>query len=162
MTRPGTDARRSGRLLESGGTTAQRFDFLTFKTSEHSDVTCRPPMVLADLAAAPGRRWPVHCTGHSETTKTTFTQTGVVTFVGRDVIEVGRESVPALHAREDLRLSGGQAGEVRTDIWFATASGLPLKEVHLIRVASPAPAPLNHVTYTELGNWQLTSMTSRT
>ena len=151
-----------GRLVETGGTTGQRFDFLTFKTSEHSDVTCKPPIVLADVAAAPGRHWPVQCTGHSETTKTTFAQTGVSVFVGREVIEVGRKSVPALHTREDLRLSGGQTGEVRVDVWFATASGLPLKEAHLIRVASPAPAPLNHVTYTEIGNWQLTSTTPRT
>jgi hypothetical protein len=26
-------------------------------------------------------------------------------------------------------------------------------------VVSPAPAPLNHVTYAESGHWQLTSLT---
>lgn len=154
--------RTNGKLLESGGTTDQRFDFVTFKMSEHSTVTCDPPIVVADADAKPGATSRVRCTGHSQTTKTTFTQAGVSTFVGREAVVVGGASIPSLHTREDMLLSGGQTGAVRVDIWFALTDGLPLKEVHSIRVVSPAPAPLNHVTYTELGGWQLTSMTPRT
>lgn len=151
-----------GRLVESGGTTTQRFDFVSFKMSEHSSVTCDPPFVVADLAGAPGATTPVRCVGRSETTKSTFTQAGTATFVGREHVTVGDASVPALHTREDLLLTGGQTGEVRFDVWFAAANGLPLKESHSINVVSPAPAPLDHVTYSELGRWQLQSMTPRT
>ncbi len=153
---------KGGKLLESGGTTEQRFDFGFFATGEHTDVTCNPPIVVADLAAPPGTRSPIHCSGRSRTTKATFEQTGVATFIGREAVLVGGVAVPGLHTREDMRLRGGQTGEVHFDIWFAPANGLPLKETHSIRVVSPAPAPINHVTYTEHGTWQLTSEAPRT
>jgi len=149
------------KLVESGGTADQRFDFVAFKTGEHSKTVCTPPFVVADLDAAPGTSTPVHCTGRSETTKTTFRQDGTATYVGRDTVRVGGVGIPALHTREDLLLSGGQTGSVHIDIWFAAANGLPLKEAHGINVESPAPAPINHVNYSEHGSWQLTSMTPR-
>ncbi len=150
------------RSTESGGTTDQRFDFVTFKTSEHSDMTCRPPGVVADLAAVPGASSPVRCIGRSQTTKTTFTQAGTAVFVGRETVVVGGVRVAAVHRREDLHMTGDQTGEVRIDVWFALSDFLPLKEAHTIRVVSSAPAPLNHVTYSEHGTWQLTSLTPRT
>ena len=153
---------KGGKLFESGGTADQRFDFVSFKMGEHSVTTCTPPVVIADLAATPGSTVPVHCTGRSRTTKTTFTQTGVAVFVGRETVEVGKVRVPAVHTREELTLTGGQTGNSTVDIWFAVSDGLPLKESHIIKVVSPAPAPLEHVTYTELGRWQLTSTTPRT
>jgi len=149
------------KLVEAGGTADQRFDFLAFKTSEHSVTVCTPPFVVADLSAAPGTSVPVHCSGRSQTTKSTSTQAGTATYVGRETVTVGAARVPALHTRQDLRLSGGQTGEVHIDIWFAAADGLPLKESHAISVGSSAPAPINHVTYTELGSWHLTSLTPR-
>ena len=153
---------KDGTLTESGGTTGQRFDFVTFKMSEHSGVACDPPIVVADLTARPGATFPVHCTGRSQTTKSTFTQAGTATFVGRETVTVGRVGVAAVHTREDLLLTGGQTGQVRVDLWSAVANGLPLKEAHSIRVVSPAPPPLNQVTYAELGSWELKSLTPRT
>ncbi len=148
-------------LVESGGTADQRFDFVTFKMGDHSRIRCNPPTVVVKRGAAPGASAPVHCSGHSQTTGQTFTQSGTATFVGRDVVRVGSVSVPGLHVREAMRLSGGQTGDLRVDIWFASTNGLPLKETHRIRVLSPAPAPLGHVTYVERGSWHLTSMTPR-
>ncbi len=83
-----------GRLTESGGSTDQRFDFVTFDTSEHSEITCEPAIV----------------------------------------------------------------------VWFALADGMPLEEEHSINVVSsaPAPAPINHVSYSESGSFRLTSMMPRT
>jgi hypothetical protein len=149
------------KLVESGGTADQRFDFVAFKTGEHSYTACTPPFVVADLAANPGTFTPVHCTGRSDTTKAMFAQNGTATYVGRDTVTVGGLDVPALHAREDLHLNGGQTGDVHIDIWFAASDGLPLKEAHSISVDSPAPAPINHVNYSEQGTWQLTSMIPR-
>ena len=59
-------------------------------------------------------------------------------------------------------MSGDQTGDVAVDTWFAESDGLPLKETHDIRVVSPAPAPIDHVTYSERGSWRLTSLTPRT
>lgn len=153
---------KGAKLLESGGTTDQRFDFVAFSTAEHTDITCAPPITVADLAATPGTTSPVRCTG-----RFTNHQDDVPT--DRDLhLRRARERCrrrrgdPRSAPREDLRLSGGQTGEVHIDIWFAATNGLPLKEEHSISVASPAPAPLNHVTYTERGSWQLRSMTPRT
>ena len=151
-----------GTLTESGSITDQRFDFVAFKTSEHSDISCVPPLVVADPSAAPGTSTPMRCSGHSQTTKASFTQTGTETYVGRETVMVRGVPVPALHTREDMQTKGTQNGDSKIDIWFALSNGLPLKETHSIEIVSPAPAPINHVTYTERGSWQLTSMTPRT
>jgi len=153
---------RGGQLVETGGRTDQRFDFVTFKMSEHSTVTCEPPIVLADPAARAGTATAVRCTGHSSTTNANFTQSGTATFVGRESVMVAGTPVSAFHTREALALSGDQTGAVHIDLWVATNDGLPLRERHDINVVSGAPAPLDHVTYTEQGSWTLTSLTPRT
>lgn len=150
---------RGTRLVETGGTAVQEFDFVAFKQSEHSAVTCDPPIALFDIRATPGTTWPARCVSSSETTKAENLQTGTVTFVGRDTVTVGAEKVSALHVRQDLALSGDQRGTVRIEMWFAEADALPLRETHDIDVVSPAPAPINEVTYREVGEWTLTSRT---
>jgi hypothetical protein len=150
------------RLTESGGATTQKFDFATFKMAEHSTITCDPPFVVADLDARPGTSWPVRCEGRSQTTKATFVQRGSATFVGRETLTVGSADVPTVHTRERMRLSGGQTGTTEVDIWLRATDGLPVREVHSIRVVSPAPPPLGHVTYAEDGEWRLQSTTPRT
>ena len=149
-------------LTESGNTTDQRFDFVAFKVSEHSQITCAPPIVVADPSAAPGTSAPMRCTGRSQTTKASFTQTGTARFVGLETVTIGSVQVPAMHTREDVLTNGTQHGASHIDIWFALSNGLPLKETHSINIVSPAPAPIDNVTYTEHGSWQLTSMTPRT
>ena len=144
-------------LRETGGTALQEFDFVAFKQSEHSTVTCNPPMTLFDLDARPGTTWPVHCTGHSQTTGTDVVQAGTTTLVGRETVTIDNEPIDAVHVRQDLVLSADQRGTVKIDTWFATADALPLRETHDLHVISPAPAPLNEVTYREVGEWTLTS-----
>ncbi len=151
-----------GKLVETGGTTDQRFDFVAFQQREHSVVTCDPPMTLADLNARPGTTWPVHCVGHSETTKTTLYQDGTSTFVGFEDIVIAGKPVRAIHNVEVLRTSGDQQGELHQDLWLDASNGLPLKEAHDIHIVSPAPKPINEVTYTERGSWQIASLTPRT
>jgi hypothetical protein len=146
-------------LLEQGGTADQKFDFVAFKQREHSATTCVPSAVVADGRARAGDQRTIHCTVHSQTTHTDAVQTGTVTFVGREAVNVGGHAVAALHTHEEMHLSGGQTGTVTVDVWFAQSNGLPLREQHAIRVVSSAPAPINHVTYSETGTWQLTSLT---
>jgi hypothetical protein len=151
-----------GRLVEPGGTTDQHFDFGVFSQSEHTDVVCDPPTVLFDPAFADGHVGPVRCVGRSETTNADMVQRGQVTFVGRTTVRVGTTPVPALHYRQDVRITGGQHGSSHESVWLAADTGLPVREERAIEVVSPAPSPINTVTYRERGAWRLTSLTPRT
>lgn len=82
--------------------------------------------------------------------------------VGRTTVVVGGTRVPALHYSQSFKLTGDQSGAQHEDFWLAAANGLPLQEERTISVNSPAPSPLNQVTYTEHGSWRLTSLTPRT
>ncbi|MGZ4688822.1 MAG: hypothetical protein ACXVKA_11140 [Acidimicrobiia bacterium] len=152
----------NGRFVEHGNSTDQKFDFGVMSQSEHTEVVCRPPIVLADPANAPGDHDPVRCTGHSQTTQATMNQRGRVTFVGSATVVVSGRRVAALHVKQDFAITGDQTGSTHEELWIARDSGLPLRERRTIRVVSPAPAPLFHVTYSERGGWHLTSMTPRT
>jgi hypothetical protein len=145
-------------LVETGGTAVQEFDFVAFTQTEHSSVTCAPPFTVLDTTAEPGATWPVTCRTSSETTKTDAEQTGTMTFVGPETLTIGTERIPAMHVRQDLVMRADQHGAIHIDNWFATADGLPLREKHDIEVVSPAPAPINEVTYREVGEWTLTSL----
>jgi hypothetical protein len=151
-----------GKLRETGGTTDQKFDFGFFKQSEHSVVTCDRPVLVADLAAPPGTVHDMHCTGRSTTTDSAMTQTGTFTLVGPDTVDVGGQDVAAVHGRQEVKVSGDQTGTVRLDIWFAASDGLPLREEHHISVVSPAPSPIDEVTYTEDGAWKVSSLSPTT
>ncbi len=152
---------RAGRLVERGNTTDQKFDFGALSQSEHTDVVCDPPTTLYNPTAKPGTRVPVRCTGHSQTTNADMTQRGTITFVGRTTLVVGTTRVPVVHYVQVIKITGDQEGSQREEVWLAASSGLPVREERTITVVSPAPAPLNHVTYTEHGSWRLTSLTPR-
>jgi hypothetical protein len=151
-----------GGLVERGSTTEQKFDFGPMSQSERTVVVCRPPTTIWAPGMRPGHRESLRCRGHSETTKTDMTQRGRVTFVGRTTVLVGSRRIPALHFTQDIEVSGGQSGSTHEAVWLAEKDGLPLREERTVSIVSPAPAPLNHVTYTEHGRWQLTSLAPRT
>ncbi len=150
------------RLVEQGNTVDQKFDFGALSQSEHTATVCRPAITLTDPTSRRGDRQPVRCVGRSQTTKTTSSQRGVLTFVGPSAITVGGSRVPALHFSQNLTLTGGQKGSQHEELWIAATNGLPLREQRRITVVSSAPAPLNEVTYSEQGTWTLTSMKRRT
>lgn len=151
-----------GRLVERGGTTDQKFNFGFLTQSEHSVVTCDPPTTVSDPTTAPGDRVPVRCSGRSVTTKADMTQRGSMTFIGRTSVLVNGTRVAARHYAQDFTITGDQTGSQHEDVWIAAENALPLREERSITVVSPAPAPLNRVTYTERGSWRLTSLTPRT
>jgi hypothetical protein len=150
-----------GRLIERGNATDQKFDFGPLSQSEHTEIVCDPPVVLYDPAAVPGQHHPVRCRGRSQTTKASQVQRGRITLVGHTTVVVGGTRVPAAHLRQDVTITGDQRGSDHEDLWIATADGLPLRDEHRITVESPAPAPLNQVTYSEHGSWLLTTLEPR-
>jgi hypothetical protein len=149
-----------GQWVERQNTTEQKFDFGPFSQQEHTRVSCSPPTVYP-RNARPGSSTPVMCTGVSSTTDATQRQRGRLTFVGPATVRVGRTRVPALHFRQQVRISGEQRGSSEEEVWLATSDGLPLRESRSIRVVSPAPAPINEATYTERGAWRLTALEPR-
>jgi hypothetical protein len=152
---------RDGKLVERGGTTRQRFDFVAFKVDETSRFTCDPALTVIDPQAEPGASWPTRCVGTSERTSTTVYSEGTTRFVGRETLDVGGTPVEALHYRSDRTLRGDQTGEEHNDTWFAASDGRVLRNARDIEVVSPAPAPLDSVTYTEQGDYRLASMAPR-
>jgi hypothetical protein len=150
-----------GRLVARGDVTEQKFDFGPLSQSERTVVRCRRVTTLYDPSFVSGHRGPVQCSGHSATTKANLTQNGHTTFVGRTTVRVGTTRVPALHYVQDVTISGDQTGSSHEAVWLRATDGLPLREQRTVSVVSPAPAPINHVTYSEHGSWQLTSLTPR-
>jgi hypothetical protein len=155
-----TRCETDGQWVERQNTTEQKFDFGPFSQQEHARITCSPPTVFP-RNASPGSSTKVRCTGFSETTNATQRQRGRLTFVGPTTVRVGDTRVPALHFRQKTEISGEQHGASEEEIWLATSDGLPLRESRDIRVVSPGPAPINEVTYTERGEWRLTSLEPR-
>ena len=152
-----------GQLVERGGTTHQKFDFVAFKMDETSRLVCDPPFVALNPRAhesatawrrtAPGiRRRPVRICRRSARCNTP---------AAANLDIVGRH-VPALHYIADRTLTGDQSGREHVEMWFAERNGLPLRNEREIVVASPAPAPLNSVTYEERGHWQITNIEVQT
>ncbi len=143
-----------GRLVEHGDVTEQKFDFGPLSQSERTVVRCRPVDNAVRPELRPGHRGRVQCTGHSATTKANMTQNGHNTFVGRTTVRVGTTRVAALHFVQDVTISGDQTGTSHEAVWIRATDGLPLREERTVSVVSPAPAPINHVTYSEHGSWQ--------
>jgi hypothetical protein len=153
--------RDGARIREGGGTTVQKFDFVAYTVDEHSTITCDPPFVIVDTDAHAGDTTTSNCKGHSTTTNGDMVTTGTVRFVAREQLTVDGTTVPVLHYRADRIISGDQTGHESSDFWFATDDGMLVRNERDIEVASPAPAPLNSVTYREHGWFQLASLTPR-
>ena len=144
-----------GRLVERTSSGYQAFDFGVLV--ENTTVSnCDPPDLVLRLDAEAGDRWPTHCEGSSEEQGTTIVSDGTNTFVGVEELEIGGRTVRALHQRLQRTLSGDQNGTQDDHIWYAEADGLLLRAELSIRAESPSP--VGTVTYTESGEFQLTSL----
>ncbi len=153
---------RDGKLVELGGTTDQKFDFAAFQMDETSRLVCDPPFVAFDREVHSGDTVATHCRGHSETTGTDMSSDGTMRFAGRETVVVAGRRLAALHYAADRKLTGDQHGQEHLDMWLSAANGLPLRNDRHITVVSPAPAPLDSVTYEERGHWELASERVRT
>jgi hypothetical protein len=141
------------RLLEEGSTVFQSFDFVAATVDDETVFTCDPPSVVIDLAASPGDSWPASCDGASEARGTSTRSAGDTEFLGEDTIEIAGEEVRSLHYRHDRTITGDQTGVNRVEHWYDAATGLLLKGVREVEVASPSP--IGDVTYTESGSFVL-------
>jgi hypothetical protein len=149
---------QEGRLVERRSSGYQAFDFgVLVENTTVSD--CEPPDLVLRLDADPGDSWTTHCEGSSPEQGTTIVSDGTNTFVGVEELRIGGRTVRALHQRLQRTLSGDQQGTQDDHLWYAEADGLLLRAELSIRAETPSP--VGSVTYTESGEFQLTSLEPR-
>jgi uncharacterized protein (DUF2237 family) len=142
-------------LLDDGGSSFQRFDFVAMQVSDTNVFTCEQPAERVRIDAEPGDRWEQTCTGSSEEMGTEVTSRGTNTFVDLDELEIDGEPVGALHYHLQRTLSGDQEGTEDAHHWYSVVDGMLLRAEVDTRVVSPSP--IGDVTYTEQGSFQLST-----
>jgi len=147
---------RNGGLVELGGQTFERWNFVFTTYDSTTTSTCNPASVAIRSYMQPGEEWKQQCRNMSSGTKGESLSSGPYTFVGDDVIEVGGVRVPAYHFRQERTLTGSQTGSQITDQWFAQKNGLPLRNVRTDTVHTKTI--VGSSTYTEDGTFQLTAL----
>jgi hypothetical protein len=149
---------RDETLVEIGGEVHQRFEFVGFSVDDVFTFTCRDAVSVRPSAEV-GDSWSRPCRGSNDS-GTESIMGGEYRFLGTDRLRIGTRSLRAYHYREHREISGDQSGETTIDLWFSVTDGLPLRNERSIEVESPSP--VGTVTYTETGEWQLTSLRPRT
>ena len=147
---------RRGGLVELGGQTFERWDFVFTKYDSTSSFTCSPPSITIRAVMHAGDHWQQACRGKSSGTKGEAVTAGPYTFVGDENVTVGATSVPAYHFRQVRTLTGSQTGTQRADVWFSRANGLPLRNERAVTVHTDTI--IGSSTYTEHGEFHLTSL----
>jgi len=148
---------RDGGLVERGGETFERWDFVFTTYDSTSTFTCDPPSVAIRATMHAGDRWQQRCTGTSSGTKGTATTAGPYTFVGEERLTIGGTALAAYHFRQERTIGGSQTGTQTSELWFAVKDGLPLRNERDQTVHTDTP--IGSSTYTEHGSFELTSLT---
>ena len=146
----------SGDLWEAGGQTWQLWAVGPLNFTNLSSFTCAPGSMAVPAHAAPGQVWHSRCVGTNTGVKGTTVSAGPYRFLGLDTLRVGGTSVPAAHFLRLRTDTGAQSGTERSEVWFATATGLPLRVVQDVEVKSSTP--FGSSTYTQTGVLALQSL----
>jgi hypothetical protein len=148
---------RDGGLVELGGQTFERWDLVFTTYDSTSTFVCDPPSVVIRPAMRPGDHWKQTCRGSSSGTSGNAVTSGPYTYVGDATVVVGRTKVSAYHFHQERTLTGSQTGTQTTDLWFSKNDGLPLRNQREQTVHTDTP--IGSSTYTERGDFQITSLT---
>jgi len=149
--------RHGNDLWEAGGQTWQLWSIGPVNVTNLSSFKCAPGTMALPVDATPGEQWQSRCTGTNTSVSGTTTSAGPYKFIGLDTIRVGRTSVTAarfLRLRTD---SGAQKGTERSEVWFSTSTGLPLRVQQQIKLTTATPFGTS--TYTQNGVFTLASLT---
>ena len=106
--------------------------------------------------ATVGQRWQSRCKGTNTSVKGGTLSAGPYTFLGLDTVLVGGTPVPAAHFLRVRTDTGAQTGTERSEVWFSTRTGLPLRVQQDIKVKSSTPFGTS--TYTQVGVFVLASL----
>ncbi len=143
-------------LLETGGRTMHRWDFGVTSVDNMATFVCDPPVPFAIRESTSGDRRARACTATNDQVAEPTEQEGTLVLVGTESVEVGGETLEAVHVRQAVTFSGGQTGESHTELWFSASDWMPLRGERDVRIESDSP--IGAVTYTEQGHWQLTAV----
>lgn len=146
-------------LVEVGGQTFQAWDLGVAAVGNTSTFRC-PDSVVVRAGAEAGDRWRQECRGTSDTVSGTTVSAGRTTFVGEETVTVDGEEIPALHYHQVREMSDSQSGRQVEDFWFRASDGLPLRNTRTASIDSDSP--VGAITYSEDGEWRLTSVEPRT
>jgi len=149
---------RNGGLDEVGGTTYQKWDFGVFVSETTTNFTCDSSVTIrADQK--PGDEWTQTCRGSGGPDGATSMTTGPYRFIGPEELTIGGTKVAALKYHRQRTMSGGQRGTEQSDVWFAAADGMPLRNIRHLQVTTDTI--VGEVTYNEDANFELTSLTPK-
>jgi hypothetical protein len=137
----------NGELREVKSTSFSRRNLGGADIDNSSEFTCAPANVILTTGDQPGATRPQSCTGKGTFVPGETTSAGTTTVVGPEQVDVGDQRIPTMHVRYDLTYTGGQAGTETTDAWFATATGLLVRNERHIDVATDTP--FGRITYVE-------------
>lgn len=142
-------------LVETGGESWQRWMIGATAITNLTTASCENTPALP-AERRPGQSWDHRCVSTNESVSGEAVSGGPYTYVGDETLDVGGTPVPAAHFVRERTLSGSQSGTERTDVWFATDKGLPLRMERSLRVDTDTP--VGPSTYTEDGSLELTSL----
>jgi hypothetical protein len=146
-----------GGLVETGDQTFETWDFVFTTYDSATTLSCDPPSVLIRAGMKAGDTWNQRCRGTSSNTTGETVTAGPYTFVGDAVVNVAGTKVPAYHFRQVRRLSGVQQGEQTVELWLDRQTGLMLRNIRSQTVHTESP--IGSSTYTENGEFRVTSLT---
>lgn len=144
-----------GDLVERGGETWQRWMIGPTAVTNTTTSSCEQAVVLPS-AREPGQEWETRCTATNDAVEGETVSTGAYRFVGEQEIDVGGTSVRAAHFVWEQAMTGAQEGEVRTELWFAVATGLLLRSERTGDVSTDSP--VGRTSYAQTTSLHLTSL----
>lgn len=94
-----------------------------FGRSDLQDFSCDPDTALVSPAAPEVRTWTYECSTDERTER------WIVEVLGVETLQVGGESVDAVHVRVTSALEGASEGASATDTWYLPGTGLIIKRI---------------------------------
>ena len=135
-----------------------RWDFGSVAAENIGDFSCDPPQRYP-IGSPPGTVTTATCTGTNTAVSGASTTTDRTEVVGTEDLDIGGEDVAAVHLRQEDQLTGAQTGANTVEWWFEPRTGLPLRVARTYRLDTASP--VGSITYTEEGQWQVTSLEPR-
>ncbi len=146
----------AGYLVENGNYTSTRWDFGVTSITNRSSFICQPPGRIMKASEDQSEDSTYTCLGTSDSIDGTTTSEVRFTFIGHEALDIDSVAVPTIHYQENDTLTGAQRGSTSTDYWYSVNDLLLVRmERHLeLRTDSP----IGDITYTEDGQWKLSSI----
>jgi len=145
-----------GDLWEAGGRSWQLWSVGPLNITNLSSFSCAPRSMALPAAARPGQEWESSCTGTNTAVKGQTLSAGPYRFMGLTTLSVGGTQVRAAHFLRVRKQSGAQKGTERSEEWFSTRTGLPLRLQQDIKVTTSTAFGTS--TYTQVGVFILASL----